>query len=114
VTKRLTPWIAPPEPDFPSPDELDAIRDGLPLDRATLDRRQRVLELHDQLAAANRERATDIVEAIEALMRKVTSIPAVPLDVLDRYEQAIVNAHAGNLLRLGDYADVSLTEGGPK
>jgi len=80
------------------------------IDRATVDRRRRVLQLHDHLAAANRVRAADIVAGIEALMGKLANLPAVPLDVLDRYERAIVNAHAGNLLRLGDYADVSLVE----
>jgi hypothetical protein len=80
------------------------------IDRATVDRRRRVLALHDHLAAANRMRATELVEGIEALMCKLNAVPAVPLDVLDRFERAIVAAHAANLLRLGEYADVSLME----
>lgn len=51
----------------------------------------------------HRQRAESLVRGIEVLMRKFTDLQVVPLDVLDRYERAIVKAHTDNLLRLPKY-----------
>lgn len=65
-----------------------------------------VLDRHLDAAAKNRQRSDELVTGIEALLGKFAVLPAVPLDVLDRLERAIVQAHAANLVRLPTYSDL--------
>lgn len=62
-----------------------------------------VIARHLAIAADNRERAEQLVAGIEALFRKFGDLNVVPLDVLDRCERAVVEAHTSNLLRLTTY-----------
>lgn len=61
---------------------------------------------HLYRAGQNRKRSSELVDGIEVLMRKLDMIPAIPLDVLDRYERLIVRAHTANLLRLPTYGSL--------
>lgn len=51
-------------------------------------------------AEDSRKRADELAQGIEALLGRWASLVAVPLDVLDRVERAIVKAHVDNMLRL--------------
>ncbi len=65
-----------------------------------------VIDRHLDAAAKNRQRSDELVTGIEALLGKFSALPAVPLDVLDRLERAIVQVHAANLVRLPTYSDL--------
>ncbi len=65
-----------------------------------------VIDRHLDAAAKARERADELVTGIEALLGKFSALPAVPLDVLDRLERAIVQAHTANLVRLPTYSNL--------
>ncbi len=69
-----------------------------------------VIDRHLDAAAKNRQRSDELVTGIEALLGKFSALPAVPLDVLERLELAIVKAHTANLVRLPTYSN--LGEGG--
>ena len=81
--------------------------------RAAIEHRRR-LQVAEQpylaAAAANREVAESLVRGIEVLMRKFEKLPAVPLDVLGRYERLVVAAHADNQLRVSGLPDKVLVE----
>lgn len=59
---------------------------------------------------AHRERAESLVRGTEVLLRRFAELEVVPLDVLDRMERAIVEAHTANLLRLPGYARMEAGE----
>ncbi len=74
--------------------------------------RQRVLRpsvveryLHSA-AVVDRERAESLIRGIEVLTRKVADLDTIPLDLLDRYERCLAQAHAANLLRLPTYSNL--------
>lgn len=69
-------------------------------------RRPPAVERHLDAAAVHRDRAESLVRGMEVLARKFAALEAVPLDVVDRLERLIVQAHAANLLRLPQYREL--------
>ena len=72
--------------------------------------RPAVIARHLSVAADHRERAESLVRGLEVMMAKFTELDVVPLDLLDRFERALVRAHAANLLRLPAYTDLNEEE----
>lgn len=61
-------------------------------------------------AEEHRAQAESLVRGAEVLMRKIAELDVMPLDVLSRYERAVMKAHTTNLLRVSTYTDKALVE----
>lgn len=65
---------------------------------------------HNRMAALTEtERIESLVHGVEVLVRKVAALETIPLNLLDRYERAIMVAHVDNLLRISRVSDTALT-----
>lgn len=63
---------------------------------------------HLEAADEVRRRASDLITGIEALTAKLAGLPVIPLDLLDRYQRAIVHAHVANQQRVSGYSEAAL------
>ncbi len=67
-----------------------------------------VVQQHLEAAEEHRRRAADLVTGIEALAVKLNALPVVPLDLIERYERLIVEAHVANIKRVSGYSRAAL------